>query len=67
MIGGFAIASTSEGEEIAYVDSALQGHVTDRSADVLVLGQLWERIRAEALPGTVTRKLIAEEMQRWGS
>jgi transcriptional regulator with XRE-family HTH domain len=63
--GAFVIATSLEGDELAYLDNQLQGHIVARPADVLSLRQTWEAVRAEALPRRQSLDLIAKVAEEW--
>ncbi|MGN9774230.1 Scr1 family TA system antitoxin-like transcriptional regulator [Micromonospora sp. H33] len=48
--GAFVVATTPDGDDVAYLDNQLQGHVVSHGPDVLSLLRTWESVRAEALP-----------------
>jgi transcriptional regulator with XRE-family HTH domain len=63
--GGFILA-TVDGSEVAYVETAVRGIVTSGGEDIERLSELWETIRAFALPQQESIEFIrrvAEE--RW--
>lgn len=63
--GAFVIATPRQGDEVAYLDNQLKGHIVARAADVLSLRQTWEAVRAEALPRRQSLDLIAEAAEQW--
>lgn len=48
--GAFVIATPPESGDIAYLDNQLQGTIVERKVDVHSLQQIWESVRAEAMP-----------------
>ncbi|MEV1147755.1 helix-turn-helix transcriptional regulator [Micromonospora sp. NPDC049799] len=65
LAGAFILARTSEGGEVAHVDTPLRAHVTDRSEDVDSLQRRWENLRGEALPRRASRQLMREVAASW--
>lgn len=63
--GAFAIATMADGEDLAYLDHQLKGHVIERAVDVLPLRETWEAVRAEALPHRQTIDILAKAAQSW--
>jgi transcriptional regulator with XRE-family HTH domain len=63
--GAFVIATTAEGNDVAYLDNPLKGTVVDRATDVLFMRRAWELVRAEALPQRQTLALISEAVKQW--
>jgi transcriptional regulator with XRE-family HTH domain len=63
--GAFVLATPSEGDDLAYLDNQLQGHIVQRQADVLSLRETWESVRARALPHERSIELITEATQAW--
>lgn len=65
LAGGFILAKTVEGGEIAHLDNQLRAQVTDRPEDVDTLQRAWENVRGEALPRRASRDLIREVTKSW--
>lgn len=63
--GAFAIATLPDGEDVAYLDHQLKGHVIQCPTEVLALRQRWEAVRAEALPHRQTMEVIMEAAKSW--
>ncbi|HEX5541552.1 MAG TPA: Scr1 family TA system antitoxin-like transcriptional regulator [Micromonospora sp.] len=63
--GAFVIATPPKGDEVAYLDNQLKGHIVARAADVLSLRRTWEAARAEALPRRRSLDLIAAAAEQW--
>lgn len=64
-IGGpFTIASL-DGDDIAYLDTTLSGHITESPEELAVVKHRWESLRAEALPRSASLRLIQEVAQQW--
>ena len=63
--GAFVIATCQNGDEVAYLDNQLKGHIVGRAVDVLSLRQTWEAVRAEALPHRQSLDLIAKVAEEW--
>jgi transcriptional regulator with XRE-family HTH domain len=62
--GAFTLAKARD-FEVAHLDSPLQAQITDRRADVDTLARMWEAIRGEALPRTLSLQLIEEVARTW--
>jgi transcriptional regulator with XRE-family HTH domain len=63
--GAFTIA-TVDGGEVAYVETAVRGIVTNDKKDLLHLNDVWESIRSQALPVGMSRDLIVRTVEeRW--
>ncbi|HEY0699019.1 MAG TPA: DUF5753 domain-containing protein, partial [Micromonospora sp.] len=65
LIGPFVIATPETGDEIAYLEGQVRGHVLDRPGDVSTLIQIWDNIRGFALSQQQSVELIAEVEQTW--
>ncbi|MEV1144376.1 DUF5753 domain-containing protein [Micromonospora sp. NPDC049799] len=63
--GAFVVATTPDGDDVAYLDNQLQGHVVPHGPDVLSLVRTWESVRAEALSARQSAELIEEAAQAW--
>ncbi|MFC0004529.1 helix-turn-helix domain-containing protein [Micromonospora siamensis] len=63
--GAFVVATTADGEDVAYLDNQLQGHAVSHGPDVLSLLRTWESVRAEALPARASADLIEEAARAW--
>lgn len=63
--GGYVIATLPEGQDVGYVDNPLGGQLVELSADVLSLRNIWEDVRAVALPEGLTIALIEEVRKSW--
>ena len=63
--GAFVLATPPEGDDAAYLDNQLQGHIVQRQADVLSLREAWESVRAVALPHQQSVEMITEAAQAW--
>lgn len=61
--GGFVLAEIPGMADVAYMDSAQHGQVTDRTEEVATLSYRYEVIRAEALTKRASLKLIEEMVQ----
>lgn len=58
--GPFVIATLQGGDNVAYIDNQLQGHIVHKTEDVLSLQHSWEALRAEALPHRQSMDIILE-------
>jgi transcriptional regulator with XRE-family HTH domain len=64
-MGAFTIA-TVEGGEVAYVETAVRGIVTNDKKELLHLNDVWESIRSQAFPVGMSRDLIMRTVEdRW--
>lgn len=63
--GAFWIASFNGAPDVLYLESARAGQVTDRPEDVQEIMNVWEAIRAEALPSRASLDLIMKAMEQW--
>ncbi|MEV5705350.1 DUF5753 domain-containing protein [Actinoallomurus sp. NPDC052274] len=64
LAGAFMIARF-DGMEVAYQDGTLKGHVFEDVDQVSAMSQVWENIRAVALPQAASVELIAKAVERW--
>ena len=65
LAGPMVIASPEEGSDTAYADGQANGMVIDRPAEVKAFNEIWESIRAEALPRRQTIDVITEAVRQW--
>jgi transcriptional regulator with XRE-family HTH domain len=64
-MGAFTLAAVDDGE-VAYVQSAVRGMVTNDKKELLHLNNLWESICSQALPVGMSRDLIMRTAdERW--
>lgn len=63
--GPFVIATLPGGDDVAYLDNQLQGHIVQQTEDVLSLRRAWEAVRAEALPHKQSIGMIMEAATSW--
>jgi transcriptional regulator with XRE-family HTH domain len=63
--GPFAIAGFRDAPEMVYLDSAAQGQITDHPDIVKACAQVFDTLRAEALPPRASLDLIAEVTETW--
>jgi transcriptional regulator with XRE-family HTH domain len=63
--GAFAIAEFREGPDVVYLDTAAQGQIADHPDIVRACGQVFDTLRAEALPPRASLDLIAEVRDTW--
>ncbi|UQU61457.1 DUF5753 domain-containing protein [Couchioplanes caeruleus] len=64
-LGPFVIASPFEGRDVAYLDNQINGSMVDAPSTVAMLHEVWEAVRAEAVPRQESLALIAEAANRW--
>jgi hypothetical protein len=67
LLGAFIVASFDEGApSMLYLETAAQGQVVERSAQVKKAALAFDRLRAEALPRGASRDLIGKVAEeRW--
>ncbi|HEY0539317.1 MAG TPA: helix-turn-helix transcriptional regulator [Actinoallomurus sp.] len=64
-LGAFTIA-TVDGTDVAYVQSAVQGIVTNDKKDLVRLNDVWESVRSQALPVGMSADFIRRTVEeRW--
>jgi transcriptional regulator with XRE-family HTH domain len=64
-LGAFTIASV-DGCDVAYVENAVRGVVTNDRKDLLHLNDIWESIRSQALPVGMSLDFITRTVEdRW--
>ncbi|MER5322102.1 helix-turn-helix domain-containing protein [Streptosporangium roseum] len=65
ILGGFVIAQLPGSTDTVYIDSATDGHVTNRPEDVEAIHSRYDTLRAEAQPQPVSITLIREAEKLW--
>ncbi|WP_436758518.1 helix-turn-helix domain-containing protein [Streptosporangium sp. V21-05] len=65
VLGGFVIAQIQGSADIVYLESALNGQVTNRSEDVEAIQATYDTIRAEAQSQHVSIDVIREAAKTW--
>ncbi|MEV4489176.1 helix-turn-helix transcriptional regulator [Micromonospora coxensis] len=63
--GAFVLATPPDGDDVGYLDNQLHGTIVERTVDVNFLRQIWESVRAEAMPHGATLAAISEAAERW--
>jgi transcriptional regulator with XRE-family HTH domain len=64
----FILATVDSGKQVAYLDSALVGRITERPADIMELRRFWVRSGAEALSQPASIDLIKKIIkERWSA
>jgi transcriptional regulator with XRE-family HTH domain len=63
--GAFVIAEFREGPDVVYLDTAAQGQIADHPDIVKACGQVFDTLRAEALPPRASLDLITEVRDTW--
>ncbi|MCX4474686.1 helix-turn-helix domain-containing protein [Micromonospora sp. NBC_01655] len=63
--GAFVLATPPDSDDVGYLDNQLQGTIVERTVDVHSLRQVWESVRAEALPHGATLTAISEAAEAW--
>jgi transcriptional regulator with XRE-family HTH domain len=63
--GAFVIAEFREGPDVVYLDTAAQGQIADHPDIVKACAQVFDTLRAEALPPRASLDLIAEVRDTW--
>jgi transcriptional regulator with XRE-family HTH domain len=65
ILGGFVIAQLPGSPDMVYIESATNGHVSDRSEDVEAIHGRYDTLRAEAQPRHASIELIREAEKLW--
>ncbi|GGL03883.1 hypothetical protein Sme01_64830 [Sphaerisporangium melleum] len=65
VLGGFVIAQLPGSPDTVYLESALNGHVTNRPEDVEAIHATYDTIRVQAHPQHVSTELIREAEKAW--
>ncbi|MEV6983711.1 helix-turn-helix transcriptional regulator [Sphaerisporangium sp. NPDC051017] len=65
VLGGFVIAQLPGGPDTVYLESALNGQVTNRPEDVEAIHATYDTIRVQAHPRHVSTELIREAEKLW--
>jgi transcriptional regulator with XRE-family HTH domain len=65
LTGPFVIAEFRDPPEMAYLDTAAQGQIADHPDIVKACAQVFDTLRAEALPPRASLDLIAEVRDTW--
>jgi transcriptional regulator with XRE-family HTH domain len=65
VLGPFVIAEFRDTPDIAYLDTAAGGQIADHPEIVKACGQVFDTLRAEALPPRASLELIAEVRDIW--
>ena len=63
--GAFVIAEFRDAPDVVYLDTAAQGQIADHPDIVKVCAQVFDTLRAEALPPRASLDLIAEVRDTW--
>ncbi len=63
--GAFVIAEFRDAPDVVYLDTAAQGQIADHPDIVKACDQVFDTLRAEALPPRVSLDLIAEVRDTW--
>jgi transcriptional regulator with XRE-family HTH domain len=64
--GPFILATTVEGNQVAYQDGALRGSIMESPADLAAFRRKWARFMADALPARESIELIRKTVsERW--
>ncbi|MFY1691004.1 helix-turn-helix domain-containing protein [Plantactinospora sp. WMMB782] len=63
--GAFAIATLPDCRDLVYLDHQLQGLVSERPDDLLLVREAWEKVRGVALPVQQSIELIREVAETW--
>jgi transcriptional regulator with XRE-family HTH domain len=65
VLGPFVIAEFRDAPEVAYLDTAAGGQISDHPDIVKACAQVFDTLRAEALPPRASLDLIAEVRDTW--
>ncbi|NKZ02943.1 helix-turn-helix domain-containing protein [Actinomadura latina] len=60
--GAFKLMTVERGS-VVYIEAAIEGRLITDAAKLADMGLRWERIGARALPESLTRRLIADQME----
>ena len=63
--GAFVIAEFRDAPDVVYLDTAAQGQIADHPEIVKACAQVFDTLRAEALPPRASLDLIAEVRDTW--
>jgi hypothetical protein len=63
--GAFVIAEFRDAPDVVYLDTAAQGQIADHPDIVKACDQVFDTLRAEALPPQASLDLIAEVRDTW--
>ncbi|WP_262283220.1 helix-turn-helix transcriptional regulator [Micromonospora sp. MA102] len=63
--GAFVLATPPDGDDVGYLDNQLHGTIVERTVDVNSLRQIWESVRAEAMPHGATLAAISKAAEQW--
>ena len=63
--GAFVIAEFQDAPEVVYLDTAAQGQIADHPDIVKACAQVFDTLRAEALPPRASLDLITEVRETW--
>ena len=66
-IGGPFNLATLDGDEVAYLDTTLRGHIAEDPEEVAIIKHRWESLRAEALSRPESLRLMKEVADQWTS
>lgn len=59
ILGSFVLATTADGREVAYVETAARGQIMSGREDLAAVRDIWEEIRTCALPQQQSLELIS--------
>lgn len=65
--GSISLAATDEAPELLLSDGLVEDHVTADHGLVHRVSATFERVRAEALPRSASRRVISEALETWNS
>lgn len=66
LILAFWLATVDSGKQVAFLESALRGHITEQPSDVAELRRVWAQTGAESLSPQASIDLIQETIKdRW--
>ncbi|MGH3318906.1 MAG: helix-turn-helix domain-containing protein [Streptosporangiaceae bacterium] len=63
--GAFVIASFDGSPDVVYLGAVREGQLNDRPEDVTAITNIYDAIRAEALPARASLDLITKVMEQW--
>ncbi|RKS79495.1 helix-turn-helix protein [Actinomadura pelletieri DSM 43383] len=63
--GDFMVATMEDRSEVAYIETAIRGLVTDNPTDLSALGRTLIELRARALTEEMSREAIRKAIEKW--
>ncbi|MFD0856581.1 helix-turn-helix domain-containing protein [Actinomadura adrarensis] len=63
--GGFVVATMEDRSEVSHIDTSIRGITSDDPADLASLSHQLRRLRAKALPESMSREMVRKALERW--